>query len=446
MKLKLIYPNFSWDFNSAQWFAKHSISISQPLLVAVSGGIDSMVLLHVLHTCGVNIIVAHCNFKLRAKESDDDEILVKAYCTQHNIPCYTTQFNTTDYCATYKLGTQEGARNLRYEWFTALQQQYNCAYVAVAHNANDQAETLLYKLSRGTGIKGLQGMLEITESIIRPLLTIERNEIEAYASKHNIPYRNDSSNSSDKYARNYIRHNVLPALHHVNSQVVKHLCNTSNYAQLNTAIVTESVSKLIPLITTQLSNSITSIDIKALQTHTQHYEAYLYYILEPYALNTTQYNNLLDAFNSNENGAKFETENYLLCVHNTSIHILAKTQLINVDCELNKREVLQLNESTQLITNVTKSGNYCDESTLTFPLRVRNWQQGDSIQPLGMNGKSKLVSDIFMDKKYSVLQKQQTLILISNKKIVFVLNTCTAHWARITADTEKIFSVEEVRC
>ncbi len=408
-----------------------------------------MVLLHLLHTNGNAISVAHCNFELRGAESDGDQALVQQFCAHYNIPFFVTQFDVPTYIAQHKIGTQEAARNLRYTWFNSLCIQHTINHIAVAHNANDQAETLLYKLARGTGFNGLQGMQTINGTVIRPLLAVHRDDIETYAQQHSVPYRTDSSNNSDKYARNYIRHNALPALQHVNKQAVAHLCQTANYAQQANAIINEAVQKLLPLIITVLPNYVLSIDYTALQAHTQQHIAYLYYVLIPYNLTTTQHNNLLHALINEQSGAFFQTSTHLLCTHNGCIHTLEINKIYVVNTVLNNTCNVTNgsgNVIAQAVVNDAIATNYCNANAFTQPLQLRNWQAGDTIDPLGMKGKTKLVSDILTDKKQSVVQKKQVLVLLSGSKLVFVINVCTAHWARVISAEQKIFSLDVVTC
>ncbi len=428
-----------------------SISTTQPIIVGVSGGVDSMVLLHLLAQSKLNIVVAHCNFGLRGEESKADERLVTDYCATNNILCIVNHFDVKQYINTHKVGTQEAARNLRYHWFTSLCTQYNALYTAIAHNANDQAETIVYKLVRGAGMQGLQGMTDINAAIIRPLLNINRTEIESYALANAIPYRTDSSNNSDKYMRNYIRHNVLPALQNVNTHAIQHINETAQYVQQANAILTESVERILPLVVKHLPNYVVSIDIAALQSLTQHYEAYFYYLLQPYHLTTTQHNNLLHAFNSKQSGALFKTETHLLCVYNNCIHTLALDKIYVIDELIYENASATIyNTSAQTLATITTGNtsttNYCDATTLLFPLQIRNWQLGDRVQPMGMNDKSKLVSDVLTNKKLSVLQKKQVLVVLSNTKIAMVIDSCTAHWARVLPNTKKIFSIDITPC
>jgi tRNA(Ile)-lysidine synthase len=418
------------------------------LLVAVSGGADSMVLLDVLRKSTIGkLVVAHCNFGLRGEESNADEQLVRDYCTQHAMVLEVMNFNTYEYIQTHKIGIQEAARDLRYQWFNELLLLHNLHYIAVAHNANDQAETIVYKLARGAGLQGMQGMAAISNSIVRPLLQINRDEIEHYASTHNLLYSNDSSNASNKYSRNYIRHNVTPLLQHINSKAVQHINNTAIYITQANVLLQESVAKIKKLVVCNLPNYVVCIDINELHNHTQNYTYYLYYLLLEYHLNETQHNNILQALALQQSGAVFTTTSHKLCVHNNCVHTISIDKCYAVDVLIENEIATKMLDNTllKITTGNQKTGNYFDANTLKFPLHIRHWQVGDSIQPMGMNGKSKLVSDVLTHKKLSVIQKQQQLVVISNTMVLCVIDCCTAHWARVTTATQKIFSVNTLQ-
>ena len=205
--------SFNLQAAMSQYISNHQLlKADSKVLAAVSGGIDSMVMLHLLHQAGINMVVAHCNFGLRGDESNLDEDFVKTETAKSGIPCRVKQFDTYVYAAQKGLSIQMAARELRYRWFHELSIQEGFDAIAIAHNRDDRIETLLINLARGTSIRGLTGIRPQYGKIIRPLLFASRNEIEAYAQKHGVSFREDSSNATDNYARNYIRHHVIPGL------------------------------------------------------------------------------------------------------------------------------------------------------------------------------------------------------------------------------------------
>ena len=191
------------------------------LLLAVSGGLDSMLLLEILHQLGYNITVAHCNFKLRGVESDTDAIFVEEYCTKIKVPVYQHSFQTDKYAIDNKISIQMAARDLRYQWFDELCVAHGYTSIVTAHHANDHAETILLNLIRGTGLSGLKGIAERNGNIIRPLLPFTRKELDQYALSKNLKWREDSSNQSKDYQRNLIRLEVLPILKQINPSLEK---------------------------------------------------------------------------------------------------------------------------------------------------------------------------------------------------------------------------------
>lgn len=211
--------------NSLQRYIKQHrlFTESDLLLVTVSGGVDSMVLLHSLLKLKYRCIVAHCNFGLRDAESDGDEHLVTSFCASQQIPLQTIRFDTQTYAKQHKLSIQMAARELRYDWFRKIAHETGCTRIVVAHNANDVAETFFLNLTRGAGLRGLGGIAVMNDKIVRPLLFAPRTEILAYARECNIVFREDSSNSSDKYHRNRIRHRVIPELETINPAFIKNV-------------------------------------------------------------------------------------------------------------------------------------------------------------------------------------------------------------------------------
>jgi len=197
-------------------------------LIALSGGVDSMVLANLFLKNNLSFSVAHCNFNLRAKESDDDEKFIFDWSTENEIECYISKFNTTDYCKKNKFGIQEGARNLRYEWFNELKNLHDFDYIVTAHHLDDQIETYLINSMRGSGLNGLIGITEKTESLLRPLLKILKNDILVYAKSNNIDFREDSSNSKNDYFRNMIRNLIIPQFKKFDDNVMLKFQTTIN--------------------------------------------------------------------------------------------------------------------------------------------------------------------------------------------------------------------------
>tara|TARA_B100000497_G_scaffold116492_1_gene140931 strand:+ start:44 stop:973 length:930 start_codon:yes stop_codon:yes gene_type:complete len=217
-------------------------------LIALSGGVDSMVLANLFLKNNLSFSVAHCNFNLRTKESDDDEKFIFDWSTENEIECYISKFNTTDYCKKNNFGIQEGARNLRYEWFNELKNLHDFDYIVTAHHLDDQIETYLINSMRGSGLNGLTGITEKTESLLRPLLKILKNDILVYAKSNNIDFREDSSNSKNDYFRNMIRNLIIPQFKKFDDNVMlkfQTTINNLNSTKIFADIIINQTKKLI---------------------------------------------------------------------------------------------------------------------------------------------------------------------------------------------------------
>jgi len=214
------------------------------LLVAVSGGLDSVVLTHLCHVLNLDITLAHCNFKLRGKESDEDENFVLELANKLDLEVVVESFDTETFANTEKLSIQMAARELRYDWFFNLAENLKFDDILTAHHADDNLETFLINLTRGTGLNGLTGIPEVNENIVRPLLSFSREQLENYASENNIIWREDASNASDKYLRNKLRHHVIPILKELNPQLLQNFENTQNNLQDTKRIIEDTIAKV----------------------------------------------------------------------------------------------------------------------------------------------------------------------------------------------------------
>ena len=272
------------------------------LLIAISGGIDSVVLTYILHQLKFNISLAHCNFHLRGIDSDSDQQFVSKMASALNIPCYIMHFDTKEYAKNHKLSIQEAARKLRYEWFEKIRQEQQLDYILTAHNLNDSLETFLINLSRGTGLKGLTGINNINKKIIRPLSSFSRAEILTFAHKNKIDWREDKSNANTKYTRNKIRHQVIPVLQEINPNLLETFKQTLENLQGSEDIVRDTVKRLRvenieKRIERKEDGKQTSFNIQLLNQQIKtNPKAYLHEIFSPYGFhNITDIEQLLTA-------------------------------------------------------------------------------------------------------------------------------------------------------
>jgi tRNA(Ile)-lysidine synthase len=390
------------------------------LLVATSGGLDSMVLVHLFQKLNFNFALAHCNFQLRNLESDEDQKFVTNYSKQHNIPFFTTKFDTKKYSETYKLSTQVAARNLRYDWFNEILIQEKFDYIITAHHADDDVETFLIHISRGTGLEGLTGIPSQNGNIIRPMLPFSRKEIEIYASENQLQWREDSSNASDKYVRNKIRHHIVPVFKEINDSFLQSFQNTLEHLNQQQSLADDAVLLVYEKVVSE-ENQQLKINISALLQY-NNYKAYLYQWLHKYGF--TAWNDVYDLIYS-QSGKQIFSENYVLLKDREYLLLSQKTTDFEtvVIHSVTENTNFPLNFSfcnTSNISNQNKNIIFVEESKLQFPLTIRKWNSGDYFYPAGMQGKKK-VSKYFKDEKFTLFQKQQAFILESNNKIVWII-------------------------
>src|SRR5450759_3937413 len=419
------------------------ITPGDKILLAVSGGIDSMVMTYLFHQLGYKIGIAHCNFSLRARESDKDEELVRQYASENNIHFHSTRFKTKAYAIKNKLSVQMAARDLRYKWFEEIRNENGYDSIAIAHNLNDNIETLLINLTRGTGLAGMAGMKPVSNKIIRPLLFATRQDILAFLNQHKIVFREDKSNADTKYTRNKIRHLVIPVLKEINPSIETTLNETTERFIGINEIVSEYISGLRERISEQKMELIT-FNISLLKAHL-HNKAVLFELFKPYGINNVQLSDLIKVIDGKTGGQIF-----------TDSHRIIK----------NRKEIIVSHEDTgnetfYCIKNIPgfrkvpgiDSAGYVnitdkfeipsdpfiaciDSEKVSFPLIIRKWKAGDHFYPLGMKQKKKL-SDYFIDNKYSRLDKENILILESEGKIVWIIGDRIDNRFRITRSTKK---------
>jgi tRNA(Ile)-lysidine synthase len=410
-----------------QFMNRNSPANRGPLLVAVSGGVDSMVLLHLLIQLKADVAVAHCNFKLRGEESDADEVFVKERCAAYGVACHVARMDTAFFAAEHKLSIQEAARLLRYDWFERLMKQHGYVAVATAHHATDQVETMLLHMTRGTGFKGIQGMQTNANGIIRPMLSVTREEIAAYADTHAIVYREDSSNASEKYARNLIRQTILPVLKKVNPAYEQHFLQTSfAVQQLHnwfTSETTKWVSKHV-----KSSSRHARIPIKPLLKHPAPL-LLLQEILRSFDFGFAVVQQVHQALTA-QSGKLFFSSSHRLVKDREELIISRISEAAENKPRFSIQKGKDALHTPYFSMTVTRTKRpdelvvplsvaLLDIDTVKFPLVVRLWQAGDKFRPLGMKG-AKKVSDFLTDMKLSVEQKENVWVVESDGQIIWV--------------------------
>ncbi|MEL1248175.1 tRNA lysidine(34) synthetase TilS [Flavobacterium helocola] len=391
------------------------------LLLAVSGGVDSMVLLNLFYKLRFDICVVHCNFQLRGKESVADEMLVRETCQDSYIPYFIESFDTLEFAKENKLSIQLAARKLRYDWFQEII-SLGFDYVLTAHHLDDNVETFLINFTRGTGLEGLTGIPAQNGNIIRPLLPFSREEIENYALENKIQWREDSSNASDKYFRNKLRHNIVPTLKELNTGFLDSFQKTLHHLQQAESLVNDASKLVFEKVVEEKENQL-EIHLKPLLEF-QNYKAYLYQLLKAFGFSA--WNDIYDLVEA-QSGKQVFSETHILLKDREKL-ILSERN------EINKSEVFII-ESIESKVNIPLKLRFCkavnifetvsncifvDESKIKFPLTIRKWQEGDYFYPSGMNGKKKL-SKYFKDEKYSLLDKENQWLLCSEDQIIWVI-------------------------
>ncbi len=410
-----------------------------PLLLAVSGGVDSMVMLNLaLHsTLQLEIAVAHVNFMLRPGDCDKDEELVRETCAKAGIPFYTKKFDTAAYAAEKGISIEMAARELRYGWFSLLMAEHGYGRLLVAHNQNDAAETLMLNMLRGTGLRGLGGIREINGVVIRPMLGFSRTQIESFAAEHGIAFREDVTNSDTAIARNRIRHNVFPEFEKINPSFL----NTLSLEMERFGQAGEILDELFEAKRGQLcheSEGAVCIDIRKLAAE-PHKKYWMYRMMEPYGFSASQISDALEALDA-QSGKEFISARYRLLRDRDcfKIYPLAEASTLNLNVTIFDRP-----EGFDP-RNHPADTLYADADTLPGPLQVRPWRHGDRFSPLGMRG-SRLVSDFFTDLKLDLEQKQHAGIVYwedaSGEHIAAVAPYRIDNRHKITPSTTRIAAI-----
>ncbi len=424
---------------------KQLFSPNDKILLTVSGGIDSVVLFDLFLKAGYSFAVAHCNFSLRGKESDEDEEFVARLAQQNSVSFHVKRFDTSAFASTNSLSIQMAARQLRYAWFEELAKEYGYARIATAHQLNDIVETMLINLTRGTGIAGLHGILEKNGNIVRPLLFTARNEIRAYAEKNALSWREDSSNIEEKYARNLIRHQIIPVLKNLNPKLEEVFRYSAERFKGTETVykhhIEEYRSRILQPTTDGFTIKLEDID------QTPDPLCILSELLLPFGFN---YSTIQTIYTKRfqPSGAQYYSPNYSLIKDRSQWNISPIEQLSHFESVVypstavletpNGKISFQLIESEHF-KGFERSPNvaYFDYASLDWPLVVRNWQEGDKFQPFGMQGVKK-VSDFFIDLKIPANQKNKIPFLINKEDILWIVGYRTSERYKISEKTEKI--------
>jgi tRNA(Ile)-lysidine synthase len=418
------------------------------ILLAVSGGLDSVVMADLFYKAGFKFGIAHCNFGLRGKESDEDEAFTRKLAEKKRVPFFVRRFDTSAYAALNKISVQMAARELRYEWFEQIRVSEKFSFIATAHHLDDQLETFLINMIRGTGISGFHGILPVQGTIIRPMMFAFRKEIAEYAKENRIRFQEDSSNREDKYIRNKIRLKIIPLLEEINPDLRKTLTTEIGRLRFWEQIGRKEIEKKISELVKRQQNK-TLIDLRALK-NTAPAELYAWEILCKYGFNSSVVSDILASLDA-KSGKTFLSPGYKAVKDRDTLiiqefptrqaapgkKISGKVRSISKPVSL---KFSILNNMKEISIPAGKEFASLDYNKLTFPLEIRKWQAGDSFRPFGLHGKKK-VSDLLIDEKVPIPEKENTFVLCSSGKIAWVIGHRIDQRFRITSKTTRIFRI-----
>ena len=413
------------------------------LILAISGGADSVALAYLLKQLEYDFTMAHCNFGLRNKESDADEVFVKKLAKKLGVKCFTKSFETLKFATENKISIQIAARDLRYDWFENLRQKLRLDFILTSHHRDDDIETFFINLLRGTGIKGMLGVPQKKGSIVRPLLFTKKNEIYDFLKKNKIEYREDSSNKDDKYLRNKIRLQLIPLLEQMNPSFKETLTKEMDYLSgISEVYFAQIGSKKEQLLKQEMDYLTISIaELKKLNP----LQTYLYELLNPFGfLNVQDICNALEV----QPGKQFFSATHRITIDRKQLIIQAIQEVEKVELQIDESEK-ECFSPIHLGFTITENFNIQNDLTiamldydkLEFPLILRKWKKGDFFFPLGMKGTKKL-SDFFIDNKISIPEKEQIWVLCSTDEIIWVVGMRISERFKISEKTKKAYIVQ----
>ena len=424
-------------------------SAADRLILAVSGGLDSVVLLDLLNRAGYDLVVAHCNFGLRGEESLRDEAFVRQQAASYGREVLVRHFDTAGYAASHRVSVQVAARELRYAWFSEVAAATGCRYVVTAHHRDDNIETLLMNFFKGTGIAGLRAMLPRQGIVVRPLLFASREAIRVYALERGLSWVEDSSNVSDKYTRNYFRHQVIPLVAQAYPGVLDNLAdNVGRFREIE-VIYRQAVEGQKKKLLEYRGNEVHIPVLKLLQSEAL--GTLLYEILSPYGFSPQQAEACRELLAS-PSGRYIVSATHRVLKNRRFLIItpLETTEATHVLLEAADTTVAFADGMLRLQRLAAERVGGLDQgprvalldvSAVRFPLLLRPWKTGDYFYPLGMRKKKKL-SRFFIDNKLSVVQKEKVWVVEMDKKIVWVVGLRIDDRCRLGAGTKEVLRIE----
>ncbi len=418
------------------------------ILLAISGGVDSMVLCDLFQKSGYKFVVAHCNFHLRGEESNRDEEFVVNYCNKQNLKLHIKDFDTYGYMNDNGMSLEMAARELRYDWFYELLKENNYAYIATGHHADDSIETFFINLLRGTGIAGLHGILQKVNRVIHPLLFTNRAAITKYQKLNNLEFVEDSTNATVQYTRNKIRHELIPLFKEISPNFQKTILKEIEIFKETEEVFRTLINKAKKEII-EIENNIIKIPIAKIKT-LKPINIYLFELLSEYNFNQSTINCIKDALDETS-GKQFFSETHRLVKDREYLLITQNVRESNKEYKIEEGQsivTLPINLQIQVLRDLnfihipkTKGIAMFDEGKLQYPLLLRKWKNGDSFYPYGLNGEKK-ISTFYKDLKYSIIDKENQWLLCSGEDIIWVIGQRIDERYKITDKTKTIYRLE----
>lgn len=432
----------------SDFIGKHQLLSRDSLhIVALSGGADSVALLHILSDLGYRIEAAHCNFHLRGEESNRDEQFVKELCEKSNIPLHLIHFDTEEYASLHQVSIEMAARDLRYRYFSQLCQDIGAASVCVAHHRDDAVETLLMNLLRGSGIHGLTGIRPQNGLVVRPLLCLSRQEIEDYLHSIGQAYVIDSTNLTDDVLRNKIRHHVIPLLNGMNPKAIENIAKTTGYLQEAEKIYNQAIREQLEELATNDKTSETQTVSLVRLTELPSPLAFLHEWLSPFGFNSTQIQQTYTCLGG-QSGKEFRSPTHILLVDRDVVAVEPlgapmKAMKLPEHGHYVYKEDIHFNVEISNDISISKSADCAtlDAEKVQFPLTVRPVCTGDVFVPFGMDG-HKLVSDYLTDRKCTLFEKRRQLVVTDcHDQIIWLVGQRTDNRYRVTEQTTSVLRI-----
>ena len=409
---------------------RNLFALNDKVLVALSGGADSVALFRVLTDLGYKCECAHCNFHLRGEESNRDENFVRALCNEIHSPLHIKHFDTEFYAKEKQISIEMAARELRYDWFEELRKETGATVIAVAHHRDDSVETFLLNLIRGTGINGLKGIQAKNGYIVRPLLETSREDILNYLDYLKQDYVTDSTNLQDEYLRNKIRLNLLPIMKEMNPSIMESIQETSQKLSEVANIYNQNRKEILKT-SIQTTKEGDTLHIQTILEDSAPLSL-LHVWLSPVGFNPSQIKDIHQSLKKNQSGKRFISNDWEVLRDREHLILQHKQKEENVP-EIDI-ETMEINNDFILLKD--KNIACLDADKVALPLEIRKWKKGDKFVPFGMNGQKK-VSDYLTDKKYSLFQKEKQYVACSEGKIVWLIGERTDDRFKITEKSKR---------